>query len=323
MLGQLAANLTGAVINGISNDYLGSKARRENYEFGELAAQHADQRTRALYKDLQSPAALLAQYREAGLSPSLMFGGSGAGGSIAQGAQGNGAAGVGATTASVEPINLAQIELMKAEARKANAEANTEEQTGIDEKRAQIEKIVTETGSEKLKQDWQVITNNILSMEQSLKGEYWEREYVANINKVEQEVKNLQETLNGLVTDNKIKSDTADQVIEFIKNRVTEQAAEILLKQAQTRLTNAGVNLTKTQCIELVNRIAQNWAHIRNEKKSNKISMRRLEAQINQWAVENGIANKKLEMELAQLISEQGHSWVDSAAKLIDALIPF
>lgn len=52
----------------------GAINRRLNYKYNEMAAENADKRTRALYNDIYSPKALLGQYAEAGLSPSLMFG---------------------------------------------------------------------------------------------------------------------------------------------------------------------------------------------------------------------------------------------------------
>lgn len=98
--------------------------RKENYQYGEMAADNADARTRALYKDLESPSALLQQYKEAGLSPSLMFGGSGVGGNIAQGAQGTGANGISTMQPAYKsPIEAEQVALMKAQERKLNAES--------------------------------------------------------------------------------------------------------------------------------------------------------------------------------------------------------
>lgn len=128
--GEMAAQAGFNVGMGLINNELARKreaeARAENYRYGEMAAGKADQRARRLYADLQSPAALLKQYKEAGLSPSLMFGNGGSQGATpAQGAQGQGGAGIAPRTFGIDPVNMAQIDLMKAEARKANAEADT------------------------------------------------------------------------------------------------------------------------------------------------------------------------------------------------------
>lgn len=106
-----------------------ARARAENYKYGEMAANNADKRTRDLYKDLQSPTALLEQYKNAGLSPSLMFGGGGSPGGVTAGAQGTGATGVNPNTygaeAKVDPMSAAQIALTIAQTKKTEAETNT------------------------------------------------------------------------------------------------------------------------------------------------------------------------------------------------------
>lgn len=51
------------------------------------AAEAADQRTRALYNDIESPSARRKALMDAGLSPALMYGQGGNGGTLAQGAQ--------------------------------------------------------------------------------------------------------------------------------------------------------------------------------------------------------------------------------------------
>lgn len=84
-----AVGITSGVINNLFGMEREDQARRENFRFNEKAAQNADARTRALYSDIYSPGALLKQYGQAGLSPSLMFGGTpGQGGT--SGAQGAG-----------------------------------------------------------------------------------------------------------------------------------------------------------------------------------------------------------------------------------------
>lgn len=69
-----------------------AEARKENYQYGEMAADNADARTRALYADLYSPSAMMQQYKDAGLNVGLLAG-NGMGSSGTSGAQGNGASG--------------------------------------------------------------------------------------------------------------------------------------------------------------------------------------------------------------------------------------
>lgn len=108
-------------------------ARKENYRLGEMAAQNADARTRALYHDLQSPQALLQQYKDAGLSPSLMFASGGAGGATpAHAAQGTGAAGISPTTFGMDLLQGAQLAAINAQTEKTKAEtANISKDTDL------------------------------------------------------------------------------------------------------------------------------------------------------------------------------------------------
>lgn len=117
-------NAGAGVISNFLAKWREEEARRENYKYGEMAADAADARTRALYNDLQSPYALLQQYKAAGLSPAAMYAGSG-GGAVPQGAQSNGAAGVSPTTYGINPMEGAQVALLEAQTRKLNAESDT------------------------------------------------------------------------------------------------------------------------------------------------------------------------------------------------------
>lgn len=97
--------------------------RAQNFMLNEQAAAAADARTRKLYQDLQSPEALLEQYRKAGLSPSLMLGnGGGVSGQVSQGAQGSGVSGLQTQMYGFSPLDAAQADLARAQAEKVRAE---------------------------------------------------------------------------------------------------------------------------------------------------------------------------------------------------------
>lgn len=107
-------------------DYLGL-----NYKFNEMAAKNADIRTRRLYADFYSPEALMRQYEAAGLSPSMMFGGTPGQGGMS-GAQGAGASGPMGATYGVSLLEAAQAAALTAQANKSKAEtANIEEDTEL------------------------------------------------------------------------------------------------------------------------------------------------------------------------------------------------
>jgi len=120
-----AVSAAGAIGSAFVNNGLAglrtSEDRRLNYMYNEMSAENADVRTRALYNDFYSPAALMRQYKEAGLSPSLMFGGTpGQGGQ--SGAQGNGSGGLQTPYYPISAMEAAQMGLTLAETKKTEAE---------------------------------------------------------------------------------------------------------------------------------------------------------------------------------------------------------
>lgn len=133
---------------GFFNNLFGARsaeeARAENYEYNEMAAQNADTRTRELYKDIYSPQALLKQYKEAGLSPSVMFGGTpGQGGN--SGAQGGGAAGTATPYMPISLLEGAQLKQIMAETEKTKAETAN---INVDTERQDIQKGIEELNAE-------------------------------------------------------------------------------------------------------------------------------------------------------------------------------
>lgn len=121
---QAGVNTFTAGANSLFGILNAKKIAKINYKYNEMAADNADTRARALYKDLESPMATISQLKEAGLSPSLYASGN-VGGSIgANGAQGQGASGVSMPNGMMSPIDIAGIEVQEAQARKLNAEAD-------------------------------------------------------------------------------------------------------------------------------------------------------------------------------------------------------
>lgn len=132
---QAIGGAIGATIEGITgliqnhqNAKIAGLMQERNYQFGEMQADNADRRTRALYYDLYAPEAKVTQLEQAGLNPALMYSGAGAGGqSSTAGAQG-GSVNVGAP--QMQNLGLmegalmaSEIKLNQAQANKLNAEA--------------------------------------------------------------------------------------------------------------------------------------------------------------------------------------------------------
>lgn len=315
-----AANGLQSIANNSMAEEREATARRENYKYGEMAAQNADVRTRALYEDLQSPAAIMQQLKDAGLSPSLMYGGE-MGGTVGQGAQGTGAAGIAPNIFGIDAMQAAQIGLMQAQTEKVKAEAENVA-TNTDKQKAEIDKLVEETKNEQLKQVYNELNNTLTQMDVNLKGSYGEEQIKADLAKTAADTANLKAALESIVAEGKIKRESADSIIEYYKNRVIEQTADILLKETQTKLAKANIVLTGEQCKQIIADIAFKEGIIDIGKQKVHIDRDKLNAQVEQWAVENGLRNKEANIKLANVIADFIVGNGANGIRAIDALIP-
>lgn len=153
-----AVSAGGSIISGPLTAYLQHKYaaedRAENYRYNEMAAENADARERAQWRDMYSMEAQLRQIRENGLSPSLMMSGGVPGTQGASGHQGQG--GAGPSTGPISPLfdmsafanlgpAMAQIKVAESQSNLNNAEADRirgNNQRG----QAEILKIMSEAG---------------------------------------------------------------------------------------------------------------------------------------------------------------------------------
>ncbi len=116
----------------IQQGYAAANAH-QSYLYGEMSADNADARARALYNDLYSPEAKMQQLKAAGLNPALMYGSGGAGGSSSpSGAQGGGA--------TVQNPQSAQLQMQAVQARDLRAF-----DISISKQAAEIAKLLAET----------------------------------------------------------------------------------------------------------------------------------------------------------------------------------
>lgn len=159
-IGMLAA---GAAINGINNIFSHMSSnydREENYRLNEEAAENAYARQKEMYSMYYSPSALLKQYKEAGLSPSLMFGGTpGQGGTAAP--MGAGAAGAITPFMPASLMEAAQVANINAETQKTKVET---------------ESINKDIALKQLEQNLQQFANNEKGIEFEILNSEWEDE---------------------------------------------------------------------------------------------------------------------------------------------------
>ena len=160
VLGSIIGGVFGLGQSIYNNEMAAQRAREdrhENYMYGEMAADAADKRTRALYGDLYSPQALMEQYKEAGLSPAMMFGGTPGGGGTS-GAQGGGAAGIQTPYMPVSMLEAVQAANIAAQTEKTKAETeNVKQDTGLKELDYQYKKLTNST----YKREFRILNANM------------------------------------------------------------------------------------------------------------------------------------------------------------------
>lgn len=145
---------------GIFNNWLGKQTSDydayRNAQLNEEAAQMADARTRALYKDFYSPEAQMKQIKKAGLSPSVFYGGTPGQGGIS-GAMGGGGGGPQTTYAPISMIEGAQLAQVKAQTEAIKAQTKkTEEES---------QNIAQDTKLKEIQTEWQEMQKNEYSVE--------------------------------------------------------------------------------------------------------------------------------------------------------------
>lgn len=248
-------DLLGSAINGVGN-FLTSMynnkqaekrektAREENFKYGEMAADAADERARSQYNDLYSIKAQMQLAREAGLSPSVYASG-GLNGMAGHGAQGTGASGVSPSVFGVNPIDVSQIKLNNAQARKLNAEATIQEETGIEKANAEIKKMYADTLSTEAgttyiqaQTEWQNLMNDF-------KNETWTYDIDAvkgNAQKIIDECTKLQVEIDQNENDLQLsyqtfwaKVDQEEKQVELMIKQILNGQKDLQLKEEQRK----------------------------------------------------------------------------------------
>ena len=244
------------------------EARKENYMYNELAADKADRRTRALFRDFYSMPAQMQQLKEAGLSPSIFSSGI-IGMTGTQGAQGSGADGISPNTYGVQPpqmqLDAAAVNESISRARLNNAQAdelegkNTMGEAKVGEIYASIENLMTDTELKDSQKELNkadlynkeldnvlksaTLNDNISKAHSLAKKEYSyakEALFAAGKTKIEWQI--MTETEKDQI--NQIKIETAQKVATLIQTRT------------QTKLTEAQIK-------EIENDIAIKWEELR------------------------------------------------------------
>lgn len=291
----LGSALFGAGLNiagqGISNEQAAERerqARADNYRYGEMSADRADQRTRALYEDLYGIGAQMRQLKENGLSPSMFFGD--LPGSVGQtGAQGTGTAGISPTSFGVSPMEGANLALIAAQTRNLNADADIKE--GKNEMgQAQIAQILADAGLKdasaaytKARQTGQEFDNYV----NGKTTEFRISECYAKAEIASHEIKTALYKSLQTQQECQLFADTYDEKIKSIKLENIVQTTRNILMKSQIKLNDAERNKIDAEINKWGEEIAQGWANTyinafkaNTEQERNKILDDYFDAQI-------------------------------------------
>lgn len=269
IFGSLVTGGINAGISAMNNQWAESLARqdrKENYMYGEMAANNADRRTRRLYEDYYSPEALLKQYEAAGLSPSLMFGGTPGQGGMS-GAQGTGAAGPQTHFAPMSLVDTAQAAALFAQAEKTKEETKTEKGTNA-KGAALLANIGADTGSKEaqtrltnLSSDWQEVENLYQRPFKDLEYNQIEE----SINLVKWQAEGAKYAAKKDKINYKWSKEMYDEGLNPMKEQTSNIIADTLLKGAQKDLTEEQVNEVKQHVQYMIDDIFIRTMHLNNE----------------------------------------------------------
>jgi len=180
----------------------------------------------------------LKQMKLAGLSPGLMYGGSGAGGATTGGSSG-GISGGQAPSGGNEIMGLqlvqAQKELLQAQTAKTIAEKNKTEGVDTQVGQAQAASLTQGVENQKAQQRLTTIQGNIAAIEESMKSESYED----TLDNIYYTARKAGEEMRAMQMANEITGATIGEKMEIIRAELIGIGLSNELKKAQTGLTES------------------------------------------------------------------------------------
>lgn len=261
----MIGNIAGATIGGGLSAIDGAINRKwqaeqnainayRTYDLNEKAANNADQRTRALYSDFQSPEALRKQFEDAGLSVGLMYGGGNPGGHLSAGAQGA------ASSQSVSPVysniagNTLQGSMMGAQI--ANIMADTKVKEKDAEKKSgeiTLNKALEEfQKSAKKEKDQNILLLKAQEEGQKIDNLLNSSTVDLKIEEINQRIIELEQTNELLKTENYYKARTLESTIANLKADTALKLAQKDLAQQQKQLTVKQTFIAHNEMMKLI-----------------------------------------------------------------------
>lgn len=247
----------------------------------------------------------------AGLNPALLYGMGGGGGATAAGAQGMGAGiasghetdlkmkGMGLGIQSM--MTMSQIALNESQAKKNNAEANKISGVDTNLQNANIEYIIAQTSNEKVKKGLIYANTRLLDAQEELQRtsvEYTKQktdEVRWDIKLIEKEIDRLTKEIDGLDLDNEFKKETLKNRITQTSLAIQQAIADIALKGAQGRLSDA-------EAKAIPEKILQMWSEIGIKQEGVEISRNQIENYAQDIANRLHLGEKGLDIQEQRLI---------------------
>nr|DAF82909.1 MAG TPA: DNA pilot protein [Microviridae sp.] len=247
----------------------------------------------------------------AGLNPALLYGMGGGGGATAAGAQGMGAGiasghemsikqqgrGMGLQAAAI----ASQINLNDSQAEKNRAEAKKTSGVDTEMQNANIEYVIAQTSNEKVKKGLIYANTRLLDAQEELQRttvDYTKQksdEIRWNIKLIEKEVDLLTKKIDGLDLDNKFKRETLKNRITQTSLAIQQAIADIALKGAQGRLSDA-------EAKAIPEKILQAWSEIGIKQEGVEISREQIENYAQDIANRLHLGEKGLDIQEQRLI---------------------
>lgn len=285
--GTITESAIAGGINALYTNWLNKKNAERNqkywdiqnqtlYQQSEQAADNAMKRSLDMYNLTQSPAAMVQQLKEAGLSIGMMYGKGGMGGHTVSGPQGQAQGGQGAPSLGlqnlVDPLTLAQIKNINADTK--NKEQDTknketqnqtellnQEVTRVNKEFLQIELQIRQNdltiSNETIDAQIQTIVNQADLAYQEVLEKYYQNEityetFEEQVEKIKQEsintvtqgeiLKLQKEQIKAITNNTKIDTKEKEQKIQNMK-------MEYAVLQRQVVLTANQINLTHYQAL--------------------------------------------------------------------------
>lgn len=248
------------------NTGLGMLSQLVSHRLNEKAAQKADLRGRQLYHDLQSPAAQVAQLKQAGLSPALLYAKGGVGGSASAGAQA-----APATNQIGNVFDIMQAKLMNAQIK--NIEADTQKKLGESK---QIDQTIINMLTDNKLTESKIAYQNLINILTNYEIKYKDATLETDIEQRKTELAKMVEEYRTAIA-NAGSAEIRLQIEDATANaKIKQEIQKVLMNDLQMQAQKMNLKLTEKQIEMLQQNIIEKhltnaWIDIKNETDIAKI----------------------------------------------------